>query len=83
MAQKIEIAAIELTQKAVLPMTGVSRYGQIAPFISLSREKWRQLVLAGKAPQAIRMGTRCTVYKNSDVHAWLADPMGYRAEVLA
>lgn len=73
------MVADEVAQRAILPMTGVSRYGQLAPFISLSREKWRQLVLAGKAPQPIRMGARCTVYKNSDVHAWLADPIGYRA----
>ena len=73
------MVADEVAQRAILPMTGVSRYGQLAPFISLSREKWRQLVLAGKAPQPIRMGARCTVYKNSHVHAWLADPIGYRA----
>jgi len=79
MARKVEMVADEVAQRAILPMTGVSRYGQLAPFISLSREKWRQLVLAGKAPQPIRMGARCTVYKNSDVHAWLADPIGYRA----
>ncbi len=62
----------------VLPMDGVSRFGQIAPFLPFSRETWRKLVRAGKAPQPIKMGDRCTVYRNSDVHAWLASPNTYQ-----
>ncbi|SOY56029.1 helix-turn-helix transcriptional regulator [Cupriavidus taiwanensis] len=63
----------------LLPKDGVSRYGQLKPFIALSREKWRQLVRDGKAPTPIRMGARCTVYRNADIHAWLADPLNYQA----
>ncbi|AMR77269.1 helix-turn-helix transcriptional regulator [Cupriavidus nantongensis] len=63
----------------ILPKDGVSRFGQIAPFIPFSRETWRKLVQAGKAPQPIKMGDRCTVYRNAEVHAWLADPVNYRA----
>lgn len=62
----------------VLPKDGVSRFGQIAPFLPFSRETWRKLVRAGKAPQPIKMGDRCTVYRNSDVHAWLANPNTYQ-----
>ncbi|MGT2430662.1 helix-turn-helix transcriptional regulator [Cupriavidus basilensis] len=63
-----------------LPRDGVSRFAQFQPFVSLSREKWRQLANAGKAPQPIRMGQRCTVYRNAEIHAWLADPLNYCAQ---
>lgn len=80
MAKKIEVATIEVAQVTVLPKDGVSRFAQLSPFIGLSREKWRQLVRDGKAPAPIRLGTRCTVYQNAAVHAWLVDPVNYRAE---
>ena len=79
MPTKVSSALIEAHQPA-FPKDGVSRFGQFQQFVAVSREKWRQLVLAGKAPQPIRMGARCTVYKNADVHAWMADPVNYRAE---
>jgi len=62
----------------VLPKDGVSRFGQIEAFLPFSRETWRKLVRDGRAPQPIRMGERCTVWRNADVHAWLADPANYR-----
>ncbi len=71
------------TDLTTLPRDGVSRFAQLQPFISLSREKWRQLVRDGKAPPAIRMGARCTVYKNEEVHAWLADPLNYTTQGVA
>ncbi|PRE27335.1 helix-turn-helix transcriptional regulator [Burkholderia gladioli] len=65
----------------VLPAMGLSKWAQIAPFIPCCRETWRKLVLAGKAPQAIRLSDNCTVYKNEEIHRYLADPVGYRQEV--
>ncbi|WP_416047931.1 helix-turn-helix transcriptional regulator [Cupriavidus basilensis] len=73
------MATKDLQEKSLLPKDGVSRYGQLKPFIAVSREKWRQLVRDGKAPAPIRMGARCTVYRNADIHSWLADPVNYRA----
>lgn len=64
----------------VLPDVGLSKWSQIQPFIPLCRESWRKLVLAGKAPQPIRLSPACTVYRNEDVHRWLADPLNYRQE---
>lgn len=66
-----------------LPNQGMSRFQQIKPFISVSREKWRQLVRAGRAPQGIVLSSTCVMYRNSDIHQWLADPVNYRAEVAA
>jgi predicted DNA-binding transcriptional regulator AlpA len=60
-----------------LPPVGHSRWGQIAPFIGVSRETWRQLCKTGRAPEPIRLSARCTVWKNSEIHAYLADPLGY------
>ncbi|MCA8087522.1 helix-turn-helix transcriptional regulator [Burkholderia cenocepacia] len=63
----------------VLPAMGLSKWAQIAPFIPCCRETWRKLVLAGKAPPAIRLSENCTVYKNEEIHRYLADPLGYVA----
>lgn len=64
-----------------LPADGMSRWNQIAPFSPMCREKFRQLVKAGKAPQPVRFSERCTAYSNRELHAFFADPLNYRAEV--
>jgi predicted DNA-binding transcriptional regulator AlpA len=63
-----------------LPQVGHSRWAQLAPFVGVSRETWRKLCLAGRAPRPIQLSLRCTVWKNDEVHAYLADPLGYRRE---
>lgn len=67
------------TEPEVLPLTGKSRFSQLKKFLPISREKFRQLSLEGKAPQPERMGIRCTFYDNREIHRWLADPVNYRA----
>lgn len=62
-----------------LPATGKSRFSQFKKFIPVSKEKFRQLSKAGRAPQPERMGIRCTFYDNAELHRWLADPINYRA----
>jgi prophage regulatory protein len=61
-----------------LPIVGMSRWEQLRHFIPVSRETWRQLVLAGRAPKPIRLTERCSMYDNGAVHRWLADPISYR-----
>lgn len=63
-----------------LPPVGMSRWLQLQHIIPVSREKWRQLVNAGRAPAPVRLSERCSMYPNAEVHRWLADPIGYRAE---
>jgi len=63
-----------------LPFDGMSRWRQFARFAPISRECFRQLAKQGRAPQPIRLGVRCTMYSNRELHRWLADPLGYRAE---
>ncbi|MFB9123311.1 AlpA family phage regulatory protein [Paraburkholderia dipogonis] len=63
-----------------LPLNGFSRWHQLKPFLPLGRESWRKLSLEGRAPKRIQLGTRCTVWKNEEIHRWLADPLGYRVE---
>ncbi|MGQ7939153.1 helix-turn-helix transcriptional regulator [Paraburkholderia sp. D1E] len=60
-----------------LPAVGLSKWAQIAPFLPVGRETWRKLTQAGKAPPPIRLSEKCTVYKNEEVHKYLADPLGY------
>jgi|GEM_PF-1997890 len=67
--------------KASLPHDGMSRWNQIAQFSPFSREKFRQLVNAGKAPPAVRLSERCTCYSNRELHRFFADPLNYSIEV--
>ena len=60
-----------------LPQTGKLRWSQLAPFMPISRETWRQLSLKGNAPPPIRFSVRCTMWDAAECHRWLADPMGY------
>jgi len=69
----------ELASGKSLPIDGASRWNQIAPFSPFSREKFRQLVNAGKAPPAIRLSERFTCYSNRELHKFFADPAGYIA----
>jgi hypothetical protein len=71
---------IEKYPAPTLPEIGMSRWQQLRHFVPLSRERWRQLVIAGKAPAPVRLTERCTMYSNQEVHRFLADPVNYRAE---
>lgn len=68
-------------QSKTLPADGLSRWSQIAPFSPFSREKFRQLVRAGKAPQPVKFSERCTAYQNRELHKFFADPLNYFAAV--
>lgn len=63
----------------LLPPGGLSRWRQIKPFVPFTQETWRKLVIAGKAPQPVKMGIRCTFWKNDEVIAFLANIPLYRA----
>lgn len=73
--------AVSFQPGKTLPPVGMSRWGQIAPFMPFSREKFRQLVKAGKAPQPVKLSERCTAYPNRELHKFFADPLNYRADV--
>jgi len=64
-----------------LPADGMSRWKQIAPFCPFSREKFRQLVRAGKAPQPVKFSERCSAYQNRELHKFFDDPLNYCADV--
>jgi len=57
---------------------GMSRWAELQHLIPVSRETWRQLVIAGRAPQPIKLSERCSLYQNAQILLWLEDPVGYR-----
>lgn len=63
-----------------LPLDGMSRFSQLKTYLPFSREKWRQLVRDGKAPTPIKLGIRCTMWRNAELHQFLADPLSYQVE---
>jgi prophage regulatory protein len=66
-------------QPPTLPTVGMCRWDTLRQFVPISRESWRKLVNAGKAPTPIKLSERCTMYSNAEVHRWLRDPAGYEA----
>ncbi|MBU3562361.1 MULTISPECIES: transcriptional regulator [unclassified Polynucleobacter] len=66
----------------VLPLSGMSRFSQFQKFLPLSREKFRQLSKAGKAPKGMRMGSRLTMYSNQELHRFFANPLNYKSKEL-
>lgn len=75
------VATLADTLPQSLPLDGMSRWNQIAQFSPVCREKYRQLMKAGKAPQAIKFSLRCTAYSNRELHRFFADPLNYSVEV--
>jgi prophage regulatory protein len=69
----------ENDRSPTLPTVGMCRWGTLSQFVPISRESWRKLVNAGKAPKPVKLSERCTMYPNAEVHRWLADPAGYKA----
>ncbi|MEN9863970.1 MAG: hypothetical protein RLZZ601_1734 [Pseudomonadota bacterium] len=61
-----------------LPFDGMSRFSQLKKFLPVSREKWRQLVRDQAAPQPVKLGIRCTMWRNSELHEFLKDPAAYK-----
>lgn len=64
-----------------LPPDGMIRWEQIKSFSPFFREKFRQLVIAGNAPQPVKFSERCTAYLNGNLHKSFVDPLNYRAVV--
>lgn len=54
-------------------------WNEIAPFVRVSRETWRQRVNDLKAPQKVPMGIRAAKWRGGDVLAWIANPNAYKA----
>ena len=65
-----------------LPLVGHSRWSQIAPFVGVCRETWRQMCRSGRAPQPIRLSSRVTVWLNTDIHDYLRSPLTYSAAAI-
>lgn len=63
---------------ATLPLDGLSKWGDLRRSICLSRETVRKREQEGKFPRSIRLTQRCTVWKNREIHRYLADPLNYR-----
>ena len=63
-----------------LPLDGLSRWESLRHFLPLGREAIRLLEQAGRFPKRTRITERCSAWSNAEIHRWLKDPAGYRAE---
>jgi len=70
----------QLPEPETLPSDGMSRWSRVKNFSPVGKETFRKLSKEGRAPQPIRMGIRCTMYSNRELHRWLADPVNYHAD---
>ena len=67
-------------QAPFLPQQGLSRYAAIKHLLPFGKTWFEALVKKGHAPQKIKLGNRCTFYKNSEILEFLDDIVNYRAE---
>ncbi|MDG0025949.1 AlpA family phage regulatory protein [Trinickia sp. Y13] len=81
MAAKAQSISDAQSEPQALPLDGYSRWRDLRKFIPLSHESVRQRELKGHFPKRVQLGSaRCVAWPNREVHRWLADPVGYRAE---
>ena len=52
---------------------------EVAHLIGASRSWPWKLVQDGKFPEPIRLSSRCTRWRLSDVRKWMSDPQGWQA----
>jgi prophage regulatory protein len=69
----------EYGHSPTLHAVGMCRWDTLSRFVPISRESWRKLVNACKAPKPVKLSERCTMYANAEVHKWLAEPAAYVA----
>lgn len=55
----------------LLEAGGLLRLPQVVALVGVSKSHWWALVRAGRAPAAVRIGTRCTAWRAADVAAWI------------
>ena len=60
-----------LHNPTTLPHDGMSRLSQILPFLPIGKSTVWAWVRQGKFPQPITLSPTSTVWRNSDIHAWL------------
>lgn len=58
-------------QPFMLPPQGVSRAEQILKLLPVGKTKFYKMVKDGDFPKSIRLSANTTVWRNSDVLAWL------------
>ncbi|MBN3850144.1 AlpA family phage regulatory protein [Paraburkholderia sp. Ac-20342] len=70
------------SESRALPLDGFTRWSELKHIIPLSHESIRQRELKGCFPKRVQLGSaRCVAWSNREIHRWLSDPAGYRAEV--
>jgi prophage regulatory protein len=72
--------AAKLPERHYLPQDGYSRWETLKQFVPFGREACRLREKDGRFPQRLRFGSRCSAWSNAEIHKWLADPEGYRAD---
>lgn len=55
----------------VQPSTGLLRLPQILALIPVGRSTWWRWVASGRAPAALKLGAKTTVWKAEDIAAFL------------
>lgn len=69
------------SEPLALPLDGFTRWNNLKRIIPLSHESIRQREIKGRFPKRVQLGSaRCVAWPNREIHRWLADPAGYRAE---
>lgn len=68
------------TTAADIDPDGLYRWAQIKDILPISESTWRRRIADKKAPPPMTLGTRCTLWRGSDVLEWLRQPDIYTAD---
>lgn len=55
----------------LLEAGGLLRLPQVLSLVGVSKSTWWKLVREGRAPQAVKLGDRCTCWRAADVAAFI------------
>ncbi|MGX5672181.1 helix-turn-helix transcriptional regulator [Thermomonas fusca] len=61
----------DMPAQYLLEAGGLLRLPQVLALVGVSKSTWWKLVREGRAPQAVKIGDRCTAWRAADVSAWL------------
>lgn len=70
----------KVKNKPVIDPDGLYQWKELSQFLPVSRDFWRRLVNAKKAPTPLTIGSRSKFWRGEDVIEWLQNPESYAAQ---
>lgn len=70
--RKTPAHAANMPAQYLLEAGGLLRLPQVLALVGVSKSTWWKLVRDGRAPQAVKLGDRCTCWRAAEVASFIA-----------